>query len=680
MKKALFIAVLLLAVGHPVSFAQIIPPSLNTTNNTLTPSQVTNACVDALQQYFGVQSHKSISVHGTEYARGIDTQGKIFIQIIQGNSTINNASCDTTAYYPNNSLFINAQDMDFLAKGIYYHDFSIVEDQPLGVYPTVVDCTFPTQTVVAIANNFSVSQGTTTGTLNNTFFQDGTFLRVQETNLLARHFDVIYNFSVANFTDENTTEMSVSTYAEWNGAGAGETVQVFIFNFTSGEWLELPNNIPDVNDFVSVSNSLSGNLSDFHNGSQVMVRFNDSASTVDGANSNFDADRINIIINNNFPTPIEHLQGSGELHITGGLYMINSTVKNLSDIEILHLSEINQTTRRNEYNLSFIISNMTQALFLLDQINDTTFSTSLLLQTVNFTVTANNVLLQAINNTVTATSLYLNSFVSQSLNSTYSAVQEVNQTTRRNEQNISFVLNLAQNINLTAQQILSLAQYMNLTEQQTYQLLQEMNMTLNNVNATVTQFNFTQNITFAPLINVTLVDNSTHPVNFTFVDNSTHVVNLTLNQTLVANVTVNFTELNATSQAILTYVQNINSTVNDIDATTFATALMVQLIYDKVFDINLTVFQMNSTLNALSSYVNGFVSGSLNSTYTLLSSMNVTLNNINTTVSNLNFSQNITVNNTITVSANVTVNATAAINVTDFVNELLNAQITETIL
>lgn len=427
MRKSFILAILLLFAT--ISFAQILPP-INATLNTTEPvnyTQVQNACSIALQDFFGASKSASISVHGTEYQRNSDTSAKIFIQVIQGNITLDNLSCTTTSFYPNNSVYFENEIMTFIQKGLYVFDSPIATNQQLGVYPTLVDCLFPSQIIAASANNFSNIQGTITGSINNTFIQDGTFQRDQETNIVERHFDIIYNFSVANLTI-NTTRLQVATYSSWSGGGAGETVNIFIYNFTGNNWLQLPNSIPDVNNFISVTNSISSSILNFTNGTsgQVMVRFNDSAALVDGANSNFDLDYLAIILDNNVPTPIEHLQGSGEMHISSGIEVINNS--------------------------------LTSNYFLLQTINTTSTANNLILQTINSTVTniyANSIAqiiveqmifdkVFDINVTVTSINNYLNGFITtvlSNINSTVTSINAKNFTAIINTTNTTVVVN-----------------------------------------------------------------------------------------------------------------------------------------------------------------------------------------------------------------------------------------------
>lgn len=95
-----------------------------------------------------------INTGGTEYLPS--ESGRVFVRLLDSNSRpINHASCNTTIYYPNNTRFMDNQQMNFLEKGIYYYDFVVPSIE--GNYITIFDCIFPSK--IFFQNHTSIPEG-----------------------------------------------------------------------------------------------------------------------------------------------------------------------------------------------------------------------------------------------------------------------------------------------------------------------------------------------------------------------------------------------------------------------------------------------------------------------------------------------------------------------------------------
>jgi len=81
-----------------------------------------------------------ITVHGTEYTANDD--GRMFIQLLNDiYQPIENASCYSSIYYPDNSVFKYKQAMSYVDEGLYYYDFKA--PYPKGIYMVSVYCVTP---------------------------------------------------------------------------------------------------------------------------------------------------------------------------------------------------------------------------------------------------------------------------------------------------------------------------------------------------------------------------------------------------------------------------------------------------------------------------------------------------------------------------------------------------------
>ena len=127
----------------------------------------------------GVKLKNEINVFGTEYVDGIDIDGKVFNQLINGSGTIDDAICRTTVFFPNmTTRFIDDQLMTFAEQGVYFFDFTV--PSILGVYPVIMNCQFSFRLQQVNATNQETVNGTVAGNLSGTFLVDGLFENITE--------------------------------------------------------------------------------------------------------------------------------------------------------------------------------------------------------------------------------------------------------------------------------------------------------------------------------------------------------------------------------------------------------------------------------------------------------------------------------------------------------------------
>lgn len=153
--KKFFLLVAFLLMGALV-VAQLEPEPITTIKTTSTTIPMTDTekitkisqdtqnilsnLGNVIQICNNIYNKPTMSTSGTEYYP--NEAGRVFLRLLDGNSKpINLGSCNTTIYYPNNTKFINNQQMMFLENGYYYDDFTT--PNTTGNYIVGFDCLFP---------------------------------------------------------------------------------------------------------------------------------------------------------------------------------------------------------------------------------------------------------------------------------------------------------------------------------------------------------------------------------------------------------------------------------------------------------------------------------------------------------------------------------------------------------
>lgn len=106
-----------------------------------------------MQRWMYEEKSKEVSmdIHGTEYMAGED--GKVFLQLLDDDKqAITNASCFSSVYYPNTTLWINRSLMSYVDEGLHFLDMTVPE--PLGVYMVSAYCTIPTVMNITAQDDF----------------------------------------------------------------------------------------------------------------------------------------------------------------------------------------------------------------------------------------------------------------------------------------------------------------------------------------------------------------------------------------------------------------------------------------------------------------------------------------------------------------------------------------------
>ncbi len=262
----------------------------------------------------------SIFVAGTEYAPF--DPGKVFVQLSnESNGPLNDASCFLDVFFPNGTTFITDLMMNFLAKGIYDHDFTI--PPVLGVYPVSVECIFQTTTTTFGADGFVAYPNVTTGDglIGLAVLGDGNELKGDEKADSQRRTGLNISIPVNNIS--SLLALSLNVHTEWRESKGGELPDDITYSFRNFSDVGLPGvqvgshgYNADIEEFTF---TLLGNVSDFYNGTHFVVVINDTIGEPnDTDNSHLHIDFLRLLIARNTTTVVEHLRGGGELHVTNG--------------------------------------------------------------------------------------------------------------------------------------------------------------------------------------------------------------------------------------------------------------------------------------------------------------------------------------------------------------------------
>ena len=383
------------------------------------------------------------------------------------------------------------------------------------------------------------------------------------------------------------------------------------------------------------------------------------------------------------------------------LLSVNGTVA-LSQQELLNILALADETNATAHAINLT----TQDIYsLLLNMNQTLGNIS-----INFTPVLNAI--QEVNTTTLRNEIYLQN-INQSLGN-FSVILDylnsINGTVQLNQQTLGQLLGLAYDTNATVflnratlLELLSNTQEINATTLTNLGLLQELNFTTHASEGYLQQ------------INQTTIDNNVILLALNFTTNMNNALLATINATvnlnngLLLQINSTVTSIEATATSISNYLTGfVTTSLNDIYA-------LLGQVNTTTLSINAKDFNPNITVNTSFNVTNVTVVENLTTTTVVVNTTNTTVvvnttnvtfepvfnvtnttvvvnmtnvtyvdNNTFTTViinvTNTTYVANITVNNSVVFGGNITVNATAVINTTQLMNDLLNMQITQTIL
>jgi len=266
------------------------------------------------------QNSPSITVHGTEYTIG--ETGKVWVQVLDANKTaVDNATCLVDIYTPCGSRLVEKEPMSFLEDGVYYYNF--IAPSEIGVYPSIVECYYISTTAINLASSGVVVTGTTiSGDYISTHIFDENYWVVREASLGGKQrIQTLMNFSNVS-QPVLQSNLNIIWTGIWNSAPNTDSISIYIMNFTSGNWVLLPNAIDDtggsemtIANSIATANATSIGL--VKNGI-VSIMFNDTNGT-DSSATLFKSDYVHIDVVAQFSPQYQQIIGSGEIHVSSPL-------------------------------------------------------------------------------------------------------------------------------------------------------------------------------------------------------------------------------------------------------------------------------------------------------------------------------------------------------------------------
>lgn len=249
-----------------------------------------------------------LTMHGTEYKQG--DLGKVWLQLLDSNKQpINNGLCFATIYYPDGRVFEDKATMIFLANGVYYLDF--IAPYLIGVYPAIADCYYSFGANTYVAYNGVIQTGTLkAGSYVNTRVLDGSVWGIDSATNAIR---LQMNFSGLT-APVNFSNIVWTTYASWAGT---TNIYLWVYNWSSGGWIMLPNPITPSAAIIGFTNSMSlTNLtsSGLVNSSGYMI-LNLNTSGVANA-KRLSLDYVSVALYGLLNGSWQEVRGSSEIHIS----------------------------------------------------------------------------------------------------------------------------------------------------------------------------------------------------------------------------------------------------------------------------------------------------------------------------------------------------------------------------
>jgi hypothetical protein len=438
----------------------------------------------------------SLFSSGTEYLP--NDNASVFVRVLDANSKpINLASCNSTIYYPNKTVFLNQQSLTLLEKGIYYNDFIV--PNVLGNYIVSFDCIIP-------ANVFNQNQTLAIKNLQTNGYT-GSFPFDNSNNLTINFAFIDINIKESGGEVFNLYFNGNKIFTSSGAFDGTKTINLTAQNFTLSEYqsfaIEQVSGSPEIRWtrlFVNYSSLEPQQLVRGQNEIHVESGFSQINQSLGISENNI----INAIIqeNQSIHTNLNQLSNNMNSNFTS----INNTIKNESSTiqsQILNIpSNVWSFASRTLTAFSFNVNITQQALdniwnyptrTLTDfVVNQTTLNITVLNQTVN--VTTQNVTVENVTPTFVLNNTYLNLTVEN---------QTVNVTTQE----------------VSVQNVSIYPQYLNITNT----TVEVINQTINVTTQNVTVLNQTVNVT-------------------TVQENNTEVLNAI--QNLNDNINSNFTSLN----------------------------------------------------------------------------------------------------------------------------------------
>ena len=309
-----------------------------------------------------------VDVLGTEYTFG--DNGKIFVQLLENQLPVINASCRSDVYFPNSTdYFLFQQPMNQTANqdGFFYLDF--IAPNISGVYMINTECDIEKRDIETTANSFEIKTGTlSSGTLADTFTSNDAKLTITDVSNIAT---IQYNFTnVTLFPVPQDMILTFEGILKHTGGGSGNII-FSAFNYSGNKFEPLFNTqLGSSGTLDSTTINTIENATLFVQDKIVQILVNGSGTGITNLQTDF------IKLNYQGFNKTITVSGSGELHITPYFAQQTSLLQDIKTIlnatiltkilEIIGITETNQgilnQTREQISNQTELIESINQSL------------------------------------------------------------------------------------------------------------------------------------------------------------------------------------------------------------------------------------------------------------------------------------------------------------------------------
>lgn len=294
-------------------------------NFVLTPNDYTGTITGWVDLTYSNNPRGLLTLHGTEYLSG--ENAKIWLQLLDNNGTdITDGVCYVDIYTPSNEEYVIGATMTNMQhEGLYSYD--LIAPQSQGVYPAIAKCYYEAIQDFEYADSFDLLWGQSPeDTYLLTYVLDGNEHKYKELTDASgmRRLNFSYTFNNMcglNVSEDLLTGITVTLNAKWVSV-TNDDIHIFVYNFTSSNWIELDNHIHSPNDRITVTNSINTNnltTSGLVNSSGSLILFFNDTYITDGADTKIEMDYLSVSCDQLANPEWQEAKGSSEMHISSNI-------------------------------------------------------------------------------------------------------------------------------------------------------------------------------------------------------------------------------------------------------------------------------------------------------------------------------------------------------------------------
>lgn len=190
--------------------------------------------VDAVNEVKNILTQPpNIDVLGTYYEVG--DSAKVIAQLSSSGKPINNASCYTSIYKPDNNYLVYYEYMQRISnEGVYVYD--LIAPEEVGVYPITVSCDYVTQEFSHVVIGAEYNKGKNVGGGPTALWYDDEVYSVLETEELGDNEVIDVNLVYAH--NSSGLPVTGNMFVRWNGYTEilGEEAHIYWYNVENDSW------------------------------------------------------------------------------------------------------------------------------------------------------------------------------------------------------------------------------------------------------------------------------------------------------------------------------------------------------------------------------------------------------------------------------------------------------------